>query len=128
MSKYLGQNVKPYTEPNAEILDWFSVEYKYGCEIIMATEEVTALCPQTHQPDFYEVAITYVPFDNIVESKALKLYLQSFRNYGILAEDFAQRILDDLYSAIEPESIEVTVEQIPRGGISIRATAKKNRS
>src|SRR4051812_39257662 len=49
----------------------------------MVSDEVTALCPITGQPDWYEVAITYRPDQSCIESKSLKLYFQTFRNEGI---------------------------------------------
>ena len=44
--------------------------------------EFTSLCPITGQPDFAHLVIDYVPDGWIVESKSLKLYLNSFRNHG----------------------------------------------
>ena len=49
--------------------------------------EFTSLCPVTGQPDFAHLVIDYVPDRWIVESKSLKLYLQSFRNHGAFHED-----------------------------------------
>ena len=49
--------------------------------------EFTALCPVTGQPDFATLVIDYVPKDWLVESKSLKLYLNSFRNHGAFHED-----------------------------------------
>lgn len=44
--------------------------------------EFTSLCPMTGQPDFAHIVIDYIPGDFLVESKSLKLFLQSFRNHG----------------------------------------------
>ncbi|MEO0963259.1 MAG: preQ(1) synthase, partial [Pseudomonadota bacterium] len=49
--------------------------------------EFTSLCPMTGQPDFAHLVFDYVPNDWLVESKALKLYLTSFRNHGAFHED-----------------------------------------
>ena len=46
--------------------------------------EFTSICPVTGQPDFGILVIDYVPDKWLVESKSLKLYLQSFRNHGDL--------------------------------------------
>ena len=43
--------------------------------------EFTSLCPVTAQPDFAHLVIDYVPDQWMVESKSLKLYLNSFRNH-----------------------------------------------
>src|SRR5262249_18726100 len=49
--------------------------------------EFTTLCPITGQPDFAHLVIDYVPARFLVESKSLKLYLNSFRNHGAFHED-----------------------------------------
>jgi 7-cyano-7-deazaguanine reductase len=49
--------------------------------------EFTTLCPVSGQPDFAIVAIDYLPRRNLVESKSLKLYLNSFRNHPGFHED-----------------------------------------
>jgi len=89
----------------------------------MTSDEVTAVCPVTGQPDFYRVEIAYTPAERCIESKSLKLYLQSFRNEGIFCEDLAARILRDVEAAAAPGQCQVTVIQKARGGITIRAVA-----
>ena len=49
--------------------------------------EFTSLCPVTGQPDFAHLVIDYAPGATIVESKALKLFLGSFRNHAGFHED-----------------------------------------
>src|SRR5512145_1858018 len=44
--------------------------------------EFTVMCPVTGQPDFAIVMIDYVPNRWLVESKSLKLYLNSYRNHA----------------------------------------------
>ena len=90
----------------------------------MVSDEVTALCPVTGQPDWYEVAITYRPDASCIESKSLKLYFQTFRNDGIFGEAFAARIARDIMEACAPHWVRTTVVQKPRGGITITASAK----
>jgi|SRR3989344_8818335 len=48
--------------------------------------EFTCFCPLTGQPDFAQIEITYVPDKFVVESKSMKLYLQTFRNEGVFHE------------------------------------------
>ena len=81
--------------------------------------EFTALCPITGQPDFGEIKILYIPDENMVESKSLKLYLFSFRNHGDFHEDVINIILNDLVKLMDPRYIEVVGLFVPRGGISI---------
>jgi len=89
----------------------------------LESDEVTALCPITAQPDWYQVRIAYTPRERCIESKSLKLYLHSFRNDGIFAEAFAVRIADDASEALGCP-VDVTVIQKARGGITIRASAR----
>ncbi len=91
--------------------------------VIFSTEEVTSLCPITGQPDYYEVRISYTPEERCIESKSLKLYLMSFRNSGVFAEEMANRILEDLVNAASPKSMRVEVKMRPRGGITIQVAA-----
>jgi 7-cyano-7-deazaguanine reductase len=92
--------------------------------VAMTSDEVTAVCPVTGQPDWYAVAIRYAPAGRCVESKSLKLYLRSFRDRGLFCEAFAARVLADVVAAVAPASCVVTVTQKPRGGVSIVAEAR----
>ena len=81
--------------------------------------EFTSLCPITGQPDFATIHINYLPDVKMVESKALKLYLFSFRNHGAFHEDCVNIIMKDLIRLMDPRYIEVVGVFTPRGGISI---------
>ena len=81
--------------------------------------EFTSLCPMTGQPDFATIYISYVPYERLVESKSLKLYLFSFRNHGDFHEDVVNIIMKDLVKLLEPRYLEVWGKFLPRGGISI---------
>ncbi|KAA6346146.1 NADPH-dependent 7-cyano-7-deazaguanine reductase [termite gut metagenome] len=89
--------------------------------------EFTTICPVTGQPDFAEIRIDYLPDAKMVESKSLKLYLFSFRNYGIFHEDCVNSILKDLIQLMKPRYIEVTGIFSARGGISIYPYANYGR-
>jgi 7-cyano-7-deazaguanine reductase len=73
--------------------------------------EFTCLCPITGQPDFAHLVIDYAPKHWLLESKSLKLYLASFRNYGT----FHERTAD----LIEPAFLRIGGYWFPRGGIPI---------
>ena len=85
-----------------------------------STTELTAICPVTGQPDFYELKLSYRPGTRLLESKAMKLYLWRFRDRGIFAEDLAALLLQDLVGACEPEEMTVDLTQQVRGGLQIR--------
>jgi 7-cyano-7-deazaguanine reductase len=87
--------------------------------------EFTTLCPKTGQPDFGHIFISYIPREQMVESKSLKLYLFSFRNHGDFHEDCVNIILNDLWDLMQPKYIEVRGVFMPRGGISIHPFANK---
>jgi 7-cyano-7-deazaguanine reductase len=91
----------------------------------MTSDELTAVCPVTGQPDLYVAAIEFWPQALCLESKSLKLYLSSFRNEGAFCEALAVRIRDDVAAALElpADKVRVTLEQKARGGITIIATA-----
>ena len=89
--------------------------------------EFTSVCPITGQPDFAEIRISYIPDRRMVESKSLKLYLFSFRNFGAFHEDCVNMIMKDLIALMDPKYIEVTGFFLPRGGISIHPYANYGR-
>jgi 7-cyano-7-deazaguanine reductase len=91
----------------------------------MASDELTAMCPVTGQPDLYLATIEFFPDELCLESKSLKLYLARYRNEGAFCEALAVKIRDDVAAALklEKERVTVTLEQKARGGITITATA-----
>lgn len=90
--------------------------------------EFTSLCPMTGQPDFAAIYIAYIPDKKLVESKSLKLYLFSYRNFGEFHEDCVNRIMQDLIELLQPKYIEVWGKFLPRGGISIDPYANYGRA
>jgi 7-cyano-7-deazaguanine reductase len=112
----LGNKV---TEGDLESVDISSIV----TQVTMTSDEVTALCPVTGQPDYYQVCIIFRPLRRSIESKSLKLYLQKYRERGIFAENLAALICFDVYRIIEPEWCNVTVVQKSRGGVVLTAYA-----
>jgi len=92
--------------------------------VTLHTGEFTCVCPLTGQPDFAEIRIQYIPDQHIVESKSLKLYLQSFRNEGTFHEHVVNVILDDLVAALMPRWCKITADFAVRGGIGITVEAE----
>ena len=81
--------------------------------------EFTALCPITGQPDFAHFVIDYVPNKFLVESKSLKLYLNSYRNHGAFHEDCTVGIGKRLVQLLKPRWLRIGGYWYPRGGIPI---------
>ena len=92
--------------------------------VTMHTEEFTCVCPLTGQPDFAKIKIQYIPDKLILESKSLKLYLQSFRNEGTFHEHVTNVILDDIVAALAPRWCKITADFTVRGGIGISVDAE----
>ena len=81
--------------------------------------EFTSLCPVTGQPDFALLVIDYVPDRWLVESKSLKLFLNSFRNHGAFHEDCTVAIGKRLVELLEPRYFRIGGYWYPRGGMPI---------
>jgi 7-cyano-7-deazaguanine reductase len=94
--------------------------------ITMTATEFTSLCPRSNQPDFGSIVIEYTPRERCLESKALKVYLWSYRDEQAFCETLAAQIADDIVYAIEPASVRVEVHQNVRGGIGIVAAAERS--
>ena len=81
--------------------------------------EFTSICPVTGQPDFGILVIDYVPKQWLVESKSLKLYLQSFRNHGTFHEDCTVAIGRRIADLLMPHWLRIGGYFNPRGGMPI---------
>ena len=92
-------------------------------EIAISCPEFTSVCPKTGQPDFGEIRLVYTPADRCIELKALKLYLQAYRNQGIFYEHVVNKILDDVVASCQPVRCKVIGNFRPRGGITTSVTA-----
>ncbi len=84
-----------------------------------AFPEFTSICPVTGQPDFGIMVIDYVPRRWLVESKSLKLYLNSFRNHGAFHEDVTVSIGKRLMKLLSPRWLRIGGYFYPRGGMPI---------
>lgn len=117
----LGSNNTKYEENyNPNILETFKNKHPDNDYIVtLDAYEFTSKCPKTGQPDFAKIIISYIPNEDMVESKSLKLYLFSFRNHGDFHEDCINIIMKDLIKLMDPKYIEVRGIFSPRGGISI---------
>jgi 7-cyano-7-deazaguanine reductase len=109
--------------PAAEQLETFANPAPgrdYTIEIVCP--EFTSVCPKTGQPDFGTITFIYTPDQRCVELKALKLYLQRYRNQGIYYEAVVNRLLEDFVSACRPRLCRVVGAFTPRGGITTSVT------
>src|SRR5688572_5867565 len=108
----LGQQ----TDGPSNALETFPAPKGITC-IGFTGKELIANCPVTHHPDVYTIMITYLPKHHCLESKSLKLYLETFKDQFEFAEALAVRIANDLYKALTPLWVEVELQQNVRGGL-----------
>ena len=94
-----------------------------GITVHMHCTEFTCRCPVTNQPDWATIDVTYSADKKILESKSMKLYLETYREEGIFHEHLVKQVLDDVVAALEPLECTVKVTFNVRGGIAIDATA-----
>ena len=79
--------------------------------------EFTCKCPFSGYPDFATIHVHYIPHEKMVELKALKLYINSFRDRYISHEESVNVILDDIVAACDPLEITVKGDFTPRGNV-----------
>ena len=115
------------TEPQPQLETFPNRHPNRRYTVTLYTDEFTALCPMTGQPDFAKIRVEYIPNERVVESKSFKLYIWSFRNQGIFHEHVTNVILDDLIAALDPHWCRVTGRFSVRGGVGITVTAEHTR-
>ncbi len=86
-------------------------------DIHVSLPEFTCKCPFSGYPDFATIYVTYVPDQRVVELKALKLYINSYRDRYISHEEVVNQILDDFVAACDPLEIKVKGDFNPRGNV-----------
>ena len=121
----LGRSeVKLPASPAEARLETFPNPARRNYRIHFETDDFTAVCPITGQPDFARIDIDYVPDRLCIESKSLKFYLASYRNERAFNEAVTNRILDDFVKACEPREAIVTAQFSARGGIALIVRAE----
>ncbi|MGO9378058.1 MAG: preQ(1) synthase [Dissulfurispiraceae bacterium] len=116
---------KAIVEAKLEI--WPNPSSERDYEINISFSEFTCLCPRSGYPDFATIKITYIPAKKIVELKALKLYLNSFRDKHVSHEAVTNLIFGELQKTLKPRFLEVIGDFNPRGNVKtvIRVASKR---
>jgi 7-cyano-7-deazaguanine reductase len=116
----LGRRARIPASPEKAVLDCVQNPH-VGTNYVarFTAPEFTTLCPITGQPDFAHLVIDYVPARHLVESKSLKLYLNSFRNRGAFHEDCTVAIGRKLFALLKPKWLRIGGYWYPRGGMPI---------
>jgi 7-cyano-7-deazaguanine reductase len=116
----LGRAVPIPASPGEAVLDRVPNPHPDANYVARFTfPEFTSICPVTGQPDFAILVIDYVPRSWLVESKTLKLYLNSFRNHGVFHEDCTVAIGKRLAALLKPKWLRIGGYFHPRGGMPI---------
>jgi 7-cyano-7-deazaguanine reductase len=110
--KYGAKAIK---KASLEVWDNPNPDREYTIEI--SYPEFTCLCPRSGYPDFAKINITYVPNKKIVELKALKLWLNSFRDKSVSHEAVTNVIFDVLKKDLKPRRLEVVGDFNVRGNV-----------
>ena len=109
----------------AEVLETFPYEDPgKPLDIVIDTDEFTAVCPWSGLPDFSTIIVSYVPDKVCLELRAYKFYLMSYRTVGMVQEHITRRILNDLVEAVHPLKMSVKTDYKIRGGIHTVCTAE----
>ena len=109
-----------------EILSKFDVEKdleiwanknKKNYKIKITLPEFCCLCPRSGYPDFATIHLEYIPYEWVVELKAIKLYINSFMQRNISHEDAINEIYDMLFAKLKPKFMKIVGDFNPRGNV-----------
>ncbi len=87
--------------------------------------EFTALCPRSGYPDFGTLVVDYQPDGWVVELKAFKLYINSFRDRRVSHETVVNEVSDFLWEALQPKGLRVIGDFTRRGGVKTVITVRR---
>ena len=92
-------------------------EHEREYVIKMTLPEFSCLCPRSGYPDYATIHLEYVPDKWVVELKAIKLYINAFRDRHISHENSANEIYGVLEKKLKPKWMKVTADFNPRGNV-----------
>ena len=112
------------TKPSTELETFPNPAPQNDYTIRITMPEFTCLCPKTGQPDFATLKLEYVPDQQCLELKALKLYIWSFRDRGCFHEAVTNEIMGQMVAATTPRFLRLTAEFYVRGGVYTTVVAQ----
>lgn len=98
-------------------LELWPSDYPQEYTITVTLPEFTCLCPRSGYPDFASITLEYSPGALVVELKALKLYINSFRDRYISHEASANEIYRTLLEKLQPRWMRLVADFNPRGNV-----------
>ena len=117
---HLGKPTALPSSPDEAVLDRVPNPHPDTKFVARFTQpEFTSLCPVTAQPDFAHLVIDYIPQEWMVESKSMKVYLNSFRNHQAFHEACTVDIGKRLADLLQPPWLRIGGYWYPRGGMPI---------
>lgn len=111
-----GEKIVSEFDVNKDLEIWPN-EHKKNYLIKMTLPEFSCLCPRSGYPDYATIYLEYTPDEYVVELKAIKLYINSFRDRNISHENTANEIYDILDEKLKPKYMKVTADFNPRGNV-----------
>ena len=113
--KYGEKEIKNF-DPEKDLEVWPN-KHEKNYLIKITLPEFSCLCPRSGYPDYATIHLEYIPQHHVVELKALKLYINSFRDRYISHEDSANEIFDTLYNKLKPRYMRLVADFNPRGNV-----------
>jgi 7-cyano-7-deazaguanine reductase len=111
-----GERVIHEFDPEKDLEIWPN-ENERNFLIKMTLPEFSCLCPRSGYPDYATIYLEYIPDKWVVELKAIKLYINAFRERHISHENSANEIYGVLERKLKPKYIKVVADFNPRGNV-----------
>jgi len=111
-----GEKIVTEFDVNKDLEIWPN-EHKKNYIIKMTLPEFSCLCPRSGYPDYATIYLEYTPNEYVVELKAIKLYVNSFRDRHISHENTANEIYDILDEKLKPKYMKIIADFNPRGNV-----------
>ncbi|RAX56833.1 NADPH-dependent 7-cyano-7-deazaguanine reductase QueF [Helicobacter monodelphidis] len=108
---------KEITEFNPDEIEIWENKNDRFYTIRLTLPEFTCLCPRSGYPDFATIYVDYVPQRYVIELKAIKIYINSFRTRYISHEDSVNEIYSLLWNKLQPKELVVKADFYPRGNV-----------
>src|SRR5260370_8747604 len=112
----------------SQLESWPNAHAERDYIIPLEIPEFTCLCPRSGFPDFATITVDYVPDQQVVELKSLKLYINKYRNRQISHEAATNTILNDLVALLSPRWLRVVADFTVRGNIKTTIFAEHSTS
>ncbi|MEA3522400.1 MAG: preQ(1) synthase [Campylobacterota bacterium] len=111
-----GEKILEEFDPEKDLEIWPNA-HERNYLIKMTLPEFSCLCPRSGYPDYATIYLEYTPDKWVVELKAIKLYINSFRNRNISHENTANEIYGLLEEKLSPKYMKITADFNPRGNV-----------